>query len=106
MMTKAILGLFMTAMIFSTMSFAQTDATQSSIKALQTVSPTQLPGWLDWMALMKKQRLERKALNDRLKSERDAFFKNHPEIAARVEEQMKKAKESAEKRKAQMQAQK
>ncbi|MBF0122454.1 MAG: hypothetical protein HQL21_03460 [Candidatus Omnitrophica bacterium] len=97
-MKKAVLGLLVGFVIFSGVSFAQT-AAPVKLAAVK-VQPAPLPGQVEWAALMKKQGEARKALNDQLMVERDAFLAKYPELSARIKAQEKAAKERAEKRKA------
>lgn len=97
-MKKVVLGVIAGSMMFAGVSFAQAPAkpAQGQAKPVQA----QLPGQAEFSALMKKQGEARKALNDQLLAERDAFLKNYPELAARIAEQEKAAKERAEKKRA------
>ena len=88
-MKRTVLGFVVASMVFSSSVFAQTPP------------PAAPPaGQQEWVALMKKQSEARKALNDQLNTEREAFLKSHPEVAAIIEAQMKAAKERAAQRKA------
>ena len=98
-MKKTVLGFVVASMVFSTGVFAQ-PAPQAAPATVKQVQPA---GQAEWVALMKMQGEERKALNEKLNAERDAFLKANPEVAARVEEQMKTARERAEARRAGMQ---
>ena len=59
--------------------------------------PAQLPGQAEYNAFLKKQGEALKAFRDQQLVERDAFLKNYPELAARIAEQEKAAKERADK---------
>ncbi len=102
-MKKVFLGVVAALMVLPAMSFAQPAASTEPAAAQAIVRPDQFAGQAEWSALMKKQAEARKALNEQLNAERDAFLKANPEVAARIEEQMKLAKERALAHKAAMQ---
>ena len=98
-MGKIVLGLVMGIMFISVGAWAQTpvnlrsstDTSKGSRAVPVRVFPSQMEGWKDWVALMKKQSQERKALNDQLSAERDQFLKDHPQLAGFMETQKKDA---------------
>jgi hypothetical protein len=98
-MRQILLGFVVVSIFLSTVSFAQPAPEQAAV-AQKVARPTPPAGQKEWMVLIKKQALARKAFNEQLKAERDAFLKDHPEMAALVQDQMERGKNLAYKRRA------
>ena len=98
-MKRILLGSFVASIFLATTSFAQIAPQQAVVaqKMEHSVSPVEQK---EWMALMKKQALAREAFDEQLKAEREAFLKDHPEMAALVQEQMERGRKLAYKRRA------
>ncbi len=101
-MKKAVVGFVAAAMIFPAWSLVQA-APKERPPVPQDMQAGMPPGQAEWVELMKKQAEARKAFNDQLNAERDAFLKDHPEFAERFEAGLKAARERAEARRAEMQ---
>ena len=101
-MKKAVLGLIVGSMVFSTGAFAQPTPSEQPDVTADVAQPVLFSGQTEWVALMKRQAQARKVLNDTQQAEREDLLKKHPELAARVAAQEKAMKERAQKRKAEM----